>query len=257
MKILMLITGGIAAHKTPSIASALSLYGHHDVHIMTTQNALKFVTKDSLMYSAKRWRNNEYMGHIKVFNDGIDKMIVIPATANIIGKIAHGIGDDEVSATCIKCSSQVIRILFPSMNTDMWNNSIVQDNIEKLLLHGWCVVDPEYGQMACGVEGKGVLPKTNDIVKCVNKIVSQKNILIKNNIPSSYWYAKYSGQQFRIFHSEDNNNFIINHHVDDNRLIRGSGSRYYYVRKEDADIIYLTDLNRIKDCNFLGEGYIV
>lgn len=260
MKILMLITGGIAAHKAPSISSALSTYCDHEVHIMATQNALKFFTKDAIMYSATKWWNDEYMAHIKVIDDvQIDKLIVVPATANIIGKIANGIGDDEVSTTCIKCPTSVTKILFPAMNPDMWNNSIVQDNIEKLLIHGWCVVDPGYGKMACGAVGQGVLPETRYLTDCVRDIEHQREITI-NQFKKLYnivvWYRKYVNQIFRLGMYETNEYYSIDPRVDDPRLNHGNGSSYH-VNKKDGKITYLTHLNRIKDYKFdLRKGYV-
>lgn len=248
----MLITGGIATHKTPTITNALSTYCGHNVHLMLTHSALKFVTKDALMYATTKWWNDEYMAHIKVFDEvKIDKLVIIPATANIIGKIAGGIGDDEVSTTCIKCPSYVTKIIFPAMNPDMWSNSIVQENIEKLLYHGWCVVDPGYGRMACGAVGQGVLPETKYLTVCIDKIEHKRDIMINGELHFKHnvWYKDYTDERFRLCVSEDENYYYLvdPHHVrDDKRLNLGNGSSYH-IDKRDGKIIYLTHLNRIKD----------
>jgi len=250
-KILMLITGGIAAHKTPSIVSALSIHCGHEVHLMTTRNALKFVTEDALMYGAKKWWNGKYMAHIDATN-GIDKLVVIPATANIIGKIANGIADDEVSTTCLRCPSHITKILFPAMNSDMWENRIVQDNIEKLLYYGWCVVDPGYGKMACGSYGKGVLPDTKDVANCITEIYHEREILINSEIDCSEfakWYSKYTDKRFRIYYGETEEHYHVDTDYFCNDLnfksFSPSVGGSYPVRKEDGKIIYLTHLNRI------------
>lgn len=237
----MLITGGIAAHKTPSICSALSIHGGHEVHLMTTRNALKFVTKDSLMYAITKWWNDEYMSHIKAIDDvKIDKLIVVPATANIIGKIANGIGDDEVSTTCLKCPSKITKIIFPAMNPDMWNNSIVQENIEKLLYHGWCIVDPEYGKMACGVFGKGILPNTKYIVNCIENIECKRDVIINSEIDNNLWYKQYSDKRFRLQNNETDDYYYVCN--DDNKI--NPPLQFYPIYKKDCKIVYLTHLNR-------------
>jgi phosphopantothenoylcysteine decarboxylase/phosphopantothenate--cysteine ligase len=254
MKILMLITGSISAHKTPSIVSALSIYNNHKVHIMTTKNALKFVTKDSLMYSAEKWWNDEYMAHIKAIDEvKIDKLVVVPATANIIGKIANGIADDEVSSTCIKCPSTITRIIFPAMNTDMWNNNIVQKNIETILSSGWCIVDPGYGKMACGCTGQGILPETRNLVECIEKIECQREIVINENlIYNGCWYSDFKNKKFRVIDSDLCNYYVKIRFGDDNNHFF-----YYSVDKKDSKLIYLTNLNRIIDYKKdLCKGYI-
>jgi len=198
MKILILITGSIAAHKVPSIVSALSTHFYHDIEIMTTENALKFVTKDSLMYTAKKWWNDEYMAHIAC--QVADKLVVLPATANIIGKIATGIADDEVSTTCLKRNLHLEKMLFPAMNPDMWKSSVVQRNIEILLNDGWIVVEPTCGITACGEFGYGTLPKIDHIVRAINNLKTKRNIEIKEGISDSKWYKKYEGEIFPVLY---------------------------------------------------------
>lgn len=200
MKILVIGTGGIAASKLPSICSALSTYNHYHVDVMLTDKAWDFVTRESLQYSVdKIWTEADYMAHIKSTQD-ISKLIIVPATANIIEKIAHGAADDLVSSTCVKRNTHLTKIIFPAMNPDMYDNPPVQRNIRQVLRDGWIVVEPAIGRAACGDYGRGVLRSTKDIVRCVNNLKIKRKVKINKEVDEKCWYYKFRGEIFNINH---------------------------------------------------------
>lgn len=167
-RILLGISGGIAAYQmvdfTGMLRSRLA-----DVHIVMTKAATKFITTLTL----KSVSRNPV--HTEMFNESdnaaiehialaqmADIAVVAPATGNIIGKIANGIADDML--TTILMATKSPTIICPAMNENMWLNSIVQENVEKLKRHGYIFVEPEYGEMACGGEGWGRLARLDKIL---------------------------------------------------------------------------------------------
>jgi phosphopantothenoylcysteine synthetase/decarboxylase len=178
-KILMGVTGSIAAYKTPTIASVLTKAGH-DVHVVMTASAGKLVTVEALRTMSK---NSVYSGDVfQKFNEGAvehielpqscDLVLVAPASANTIGKMANGVADDMLSTMLLAVDSNTPRLIAPAMNTAMWQNPIVQANLSKLVDYGWTIIDPVEGDLACGVTGVGALAATSDIVSAVQKILS-------------------------------------------------------------------------------------
>ncbi|PQQ68019.1 bifunctional phosphopantothenoylcysteine decarboxylase/phosphopantothenate--cysteine ligase CoaBC [Acetivibrio saccincola] len=173
------VCGGIAAYKAVEVVSRLKKLGL-DVNVIMTKNAAEFV--DSLTF--RSISNNpvtigmfdepQYwdIGHISLANKA-DFIVVVPATANIIGKVAGGIADDMLSTTIMATRAPVIFV--PAMNHNMYENPIVQSNIEKLKNLGYVFMEPASGLMACGTKGKGRLPEPSDIVKFIVDFFESEN----------------------------------------------------------------------------------
>lgn len=165
------VCGGIAAYKAAAVVSRLKKTGAN-VRVMMTEAAAKFVTPltfetisqnavASAMFDMKRTFEIEHIS----LAQAADAVIIVPATANIIGKAAAGIADDIVSATIMATKAPVI--FAPAMNNNMYENPVVQKNIETLSNLGYSFVEPAYGQLACGTEGRGRLAEADDIVEAV------------------------------------------------------------------------------------------
>ena len=157
------VTGSIAAYKSASLASAL-VKEHADVHVIMTRNAVNFInpiTFETLTHNKCITdtfdRNFEFdVKHISLAKKA-DLFMIAPATANIIGKLASGIADDMLSTTVMAAGCPVM--LAPAMNTAMYDNSIVQENMSKLRMHGYTVIEPSAGYLACGDTGRGKMPE--------------------------------------------------------------------------------------------------
>lgn len=158
--ILLGITGGIAAYK---MCELIRMYKKHgfDVKVIATPNAFNFVTELTLatLSNNEVYSDNfdikEYKPeHISLCDEG-DILVIAPASANTISKIANGICDNLL--TSITCAFNKPIVLAPAMNTNMWNNEFVQDNLKKLSGNGCHILEPESGYLACGTEGQGRL----------------------------------------------------------------------------------------------------
>lgn len=164
-KILLGITGGIAAYKAVELASLLTRKGAQVKTIMTA-NATEFIsplTVKSITHQPviTRYFNPEAdIEHISLA-DWADLLVIAPATANIIGKVAGGIADDLLSTTIMATTAPVLFV--PAMNVHMYENPIVQDNIRKLSGLGYFFAEPETGELACGYRGKGRFPAPSEI----------------------------------------------------------------------------------------------
>lgn len=177
-KITICICGGIASYKSASLVSALKKYDI-DIKVLMTKNATQFITpltletlsKNKVTIDMFNEDNYEYVGHIE-YGQNTDLLVVVPATANIIGKTANGIADDMVSSTIIAATAPILYV--PSMNTKMYENKIVQDNIKKLKDYGYKFVEPDTGMLACGYEGKGKMPNTKRIIEEIDNIINIK-----------------------------------------------------------------------------------
>lgn len=169
------VTGGIAAYKALDIISKLKKKDF-EIHVIMTKAALEFVTPLSFqtlsqnivsldMFSEpKAWE----IQHISLAKKA-DLMLIVPATANIIGKVASGIADDLLSTTIMATKAPVV--FAPAMNTNMYNNPIVQDNMGKLIKFGYKFIYPESGRLACGDEGEGKLANTELISEFVQSMM--------------------------------------------------------------------------------------
>ena len=168
--ILLAVTGGIAAYKMADVASML-VKQHADVHVVMTEHATKFITAETFQILTKNKvfvdvfdedADPESVPHIDL-GTSADCILVAPATANIIGKIANGIADDMVSTVVLPARCPIL--IAPSMNVYMFENMIVQDNISKLKKFGYTIIQPDDGHLACGYDGKGKLPQPSVLVE--------------------------------------------------------------------------------------------
>jgi len=165
--ILIGITGGIAAYKVCDLLRLLKKDGF-DVDVIMTKNATEFITPLTIQTLINKpvytelftLINESKIGHISLA-DRTDLIVVVPATANFIGKMAAGIADDLLTTTILASKSKVL--LVPSMNTNMWEHPVVQENIKKLQ-RIYQIMQPAEGLLACGVYGSGRLPDVEDIL---------------------------------------------------------------------------------------------
>ncbi len=190
--ILLGVSGGIAAYKMANVASMLTKL-HADVHVVMTENATKFITAETFEVLTKnkvytdtfdeRPDDPVHVPHISL-GTGADLILIAPATADIIGKIANGIADDMLSTVVLPARCPVL--ICPSMNVYMLENPIVQDNIEKLKRFGYEIVEPAEGYLACGYEGKGKLPEESYLVQRILHVVAcEKNMAGKKVVVSA------------------------------------------------------------------------
>ena len=180
------VTGGIAVYKALDIASAFRKKDI-EVRVIMTESATKFVAPltfqsisqnmvvTDMFAEPKAWE----IQHISLAQKA-DCLLVAPATANIIGKVANGIADDMLSTTIMACKSKVI--FAPAMNTNMYENPIVQGNIEKLKSLGYEFIEPDSGRLACGDIGKGKFPKPEVIVERVLTELHDKKDLVNKKV---------------------------------------------------------------------------
>ncbi|MCI9078774.1 MAG: bifunctional phosphopantothenoylcysteine decarboxylase/phosphopantothenate--cysteine ligase CoaBC [Lachnospiraceae bacterium] len=160
--VLLGVTGSIAAYKIANLASMLSKL-HADIHVLMTRNATNFInpiTFETLIGNKCLIdtfdRNFQFsVEHVSIAKKA-DIVLVAPASANIIGKMACGIADDMLSTTLLACKCK--KIVSPAMNTNMYENPIVQENIVKLKRHGIVVIEPDTGLLACKDTGTGKMP---------------------------------------------------------------------------------------------------
>lgn len=164
------VTGSIAAYKAADITSRLTQSGI-EVHVIMTENATKLVTPLTFMTLSRNqvltslWNIPEWQpAHIKLARMA-DLLLIAPATANILAKIAHGIADDTLSTYALSHSGPAIAA--PAMNPKMWNNNATQDNCTTLKKRGVIFVGPENGHVACGEDGRGRMASVEDITKAV------------------------------------------------------------------------------------------
>jgi phosphopantothenoylcysteine decarboxylase/phosphopantothenate--cysteine ligase len=179
-KIVLGITGGIAAYKQAELTRLLIKQGA-DVKVVMTENATKFITPLTLqtlsgnpVYTDTFFLTGDSeIEHISLAN-AADIVVIAPATANIIGKIASGIADDLLSTFIMATKAPVL--ICPAMNTNMYTNNIVSANIEKLSSAGYFLMEAGYGELACKTEGSGRLPPVEDILEEVMTILTEKDL---------------------------------------------------------------------------------
>ncbi|MEE8043917.1 MAG: bifunctional phosphopantothenoylcysteine decarboxylase/phosphopantothenate--cysteine ligase CoaBC [Thermodesulfobacteriota bacterium] len=170
------VTGGIAAYKSCELVRGL-VKKEASVQVVMTKNATEFITPLTLQTLSGRkvaintfdlqWESE--IGHISLA-DNADLMVVAPATASFIGKVASGIADSLLSTVILATKAPII--LCPAMNVNMYENPAVKDNIEKLKERGFVIMEPGEGELACGWEGKGRLPEIEDILGEIEKTLT-------------------------------------------------------------------------------------
>ncbi len=179
-KIILGITGGIAAYKTCGLIRLMVKSGA-DVKAVLTPNASNFITETTLRTLTK---NPVYIRQFDEFewkpehvslSDEADLFIIAPASANTIGKIANGISDNLLTSLITVFDKPVI--IAPAMNCKMWENKFVQENLSKLINSGFHIVEPEQGELACGYEGAGRLADINKIYEKICEVIEQEKFL--------------------------------------------------------------------------------
>lgn len=187
-KILLGITGGIAAYKTANLASMLAKL-HAEVHVIMTRNAQQFIspvvfealTGNKVIDDVFDRDSGYHVAHIAMAQEA-DVVMIAPASANIIAKLANGIADDMLSTTMLAVSAPVM--IVPAMNTKMYEHPATQANLEKLRAYGYRVIDPASGYLACGDTGKGKMPGEEELLEhllleaACDKDLSGKKVLI-------------------------------------------------------------------------------
>jgi phosphopantothenoylcysteine decarboxylase/phosphopantothenate--cysteine ligase len=179
-EIILGVCGGIAAYKTVELLRDMTKRGAN-VHVVMTQNAQQFVTPltfqtlsgNPVLSDMFRLLEGSKIGHVTLA-DIADLMVIAPATANAMGKIANGIADDLL--TTMVMATKVPVLFVPSMNVNMWESSFVQRNVERLKAHGYQFVDPSEGDLACGSVGKGRLADIEEIVEKIEDIFTKKDL---------------------------------------------------------------------------------
>ena len=171
--VLLGITGSIAAYKIAYLVSALHKL-HADVHVLMTENATNFInpitfetlTGNKCLVDTFDRNFQFQVEHVSIAKKA-DVVMIAPASANVIGKLANGLADDMLTTTVMACRCQ--KILAPAMNTAMYENPVVQDNIRKLQTYGYEVITPASGYLACGDTGAGKMPEPETLLEYILK----------------------------------------------------------------------------------------
>lgn len=182
------VTGSIAAYKMANLTSMLSKL-HADIHVLMTENATQFINPITFETLTGHKclidtfdRNFQYSVEHVALAKKADVVLIAPASANVIGKIANGIADDMLTTTVMACPCP--KIVAPAMNTNMFENSIVQENLEKLKRHAYTVIEPAVGFLACKDVGAGKLPSEEELLEYIlreirfEKDLSGKKVLV-------------------------------------------------------------------------------
>ena len=169
--VLLGITGSIAAYKIAYLASALHKL-HADVHVLMTENATNFInpitfetlTGNKCLVDTFDRNFQFQVEHVSIAKKA-DVVMIAPASANVIGKLANGLADDMLTTTVMACRCQ--KILAPAMNTAMYENPVVQDNIRRLQTYGYEVITPASSYLACGDTGAGKMPEPETLLEYI------------------------------------------------------------------------------------------
>lgn len=171
------VTGSIAAYKIASLASMLAKQGA-DVRVIMTQNAVRFITPITFETLTGHKclvdtfdRNFEFqVEHVSLAKQA-DLVLIAPASADVIGKLAHGIADDMLTTTLLACRCP--RLLSPAMNTAMYENPVVQDNLRYLSRCGYEIIAPAVGHLACGDTGSGKMPEPEILLRYIEREIAR------------------------------------------------------------------------------------
>ena len=171
--VLLGVTGSIAAYKIASLASALKKR-HADVHVLMTENATNFInpitfetlTGNKCLVDTFDRNFQFQVEHISIAKKA-DLVMIAPASANVIGKLAHGIADDMLTTTIMACKCK--KFISPAMNTNMFENPVVQDNLKILEHYGYEVIAPANGYLACGDTGAGKMPEPETLLAYIER----------------------------------------------------------------------------------------
>ena len=171
--VLLGVTGSIAAYKIASLASALKKR-HADVHVLMTENATNFInpitfetlTGNKCLVDTFDRNFQFQVEHVSIAKKA-DVVMIAPASANVIGKLAHGIADDMLTTTIMACKCK--KFISPAMNTNMFENPVVQDNFKILEHYGYEVIAPASGYLACGDTGAGKMPEPETLLAYIER----------------------------------------------------------------------------------------
>ena len=171
--VLLGVTGSIAAYKIAYLASALKKR-HADVHVLMTENATNFInpitfetlTGNKCLVDTFDRNFQFQVEHVSIAKKA-DVMMIAPASANVIGKLAHGIADDMLTTTIMACKCK--KFISPAMNTNMFENPVVQDNLKILEHYGYEVIAPACGYLACGDTGAGKMPEPETLLAYIER----------------------------------------------------------------------------------------
>ena len=185
--VLLGVTGGIAAYKMAGVCSRL-IKLHADTDVIMTENACHFITPITFesLTSHKCMtdtfdRNFQFdIKHISMAQKA-DVLLIAPATANVIGKLANGIADDMLTTTVMACK-KAKKFIVPAMNTNMYENPIVQDNMKKLQNYGYEIIEASSGRLACGTVGKGKMPEPKDLYKYIERECKYEKDLVGKKV---------------------------------------------------------------------------
>lgn len=181
MTILLGVSGGIACYKAAALASGLKKL-HANVQVIMTKNAAQFVlpitfealTGNRVLTDTFDSLNASAIAHITAAENA-DLLLIAPATANVLAKLANGIADDMLTTTALACTCP--KAAAPAMNTHMLENRVTQDNLEKLRHYGWILTESGEGHLACGAVGKGRLPEPEELIElCIHLISHEKDM---------------------------------------------------------------------------------
>ncbi len=179
-KIVLGITGGIAAYKSAELTREFVKKGAF-VRVIMTKNAAEFITPLTLQTLSGHPVFTDMFAPLTGFNmahislaEYAEIIVIAPATANVIGKIASGLADDILTTTVMATKAPVL--ICPAMNVNMYNNTIVKENISRLIARGHLFMVPGYGELACMAEGYGRLPEIPDIVEEIESILTHKDL---------------------------------------------------------------------------------
>ena len=178
--ILLGVTGGIAAYKSAALASLL-IKQRAQVHVIMTENATQFInpitfenlTGNKCLVSTFDRNFQFHVAHVSLAKKA-DLLMIAPATADVIGKLAGGIADDMLTTTALACRCPIL--VAPAMNTAMYENAIVQDNLEKLRRFGFTVIPAATGMLACRDTGSGKMPEPETLLQWIlRELACQKD----------------------------------------------------------------------------------
>lgn len=182
--VLLGVTGSIAAYKIANLASMLVKL-NADVHVIMTKNAEHFIspitfetlTGNKVIDDTFERNSGYHVAHIAMAAEA-DVVMIAPASANVIAKLAHGIADDMLTSTMLACTAPIL--VSPAMNTHMYENPVTQENIEKIKSLGYKIVEPASGYLACGDTGKGKMPEPEVLLECIlQEIACEKDMVGK------------------------------------------------------------------------------
>lgn len=178
LKVLLGVSGGVAAFKAVDLASKLTAAGAEVRTVMTDSacrlvgpKSFEAVTGSAVYTDLWAAAEDHKIGHVALAQ-WADVVVVAPATANIIGKVANGICDDLLSTVLCTCWSKPT-LVAPAMNSDMWANPAVRHNVAAIKKMSFEVMGPERGRLACGVEGAGRMSEPQDILGAIEKVASR------------------------------------------------------------------------------------